>query len=312
MSKRTDPVWAEKYRPYKIDEVILPQRFKEPFFSYRDEDSLPNLLLSGPPGCGKTTVAQALLTEMGIDYFKINASLDGSKDMLRNEITNYATTMAIGGGRKCVLLDEADALSTQVQDSLRTFMEEFSKNCAFVLTCNHKNKISSALQSRTSLIEFSFSPEERKEMSREFFKRLGKICKSEGIEPDKEALVHLIKKHFPDMRRAIGELQKNVVEGKIQETVYRDPASETINELYSAMREKSFSKIRDWVSKCESEEAEVYSKLFERAEKNVSKKSLPEMVVILARYQYQAAFALDREINMTACFVELAAELEFL
>lgn len=312
MNPKDVPVWPEKYRPNKIDDVILPDRILRHFWDYKEQNHVPTLLLAGPPGCGKTTVAQALLAELGVDYFKINASLEGTKDFLRNEIQEYATSVALHGGRKCVLLDEADALSSQFQNSLRTFMEEFSSNCAFILTCNHKNKIITALQSRTSLVEFSFSAEERRDMAREFYKRLVRICKNEGVEPDKDALAHLIRKHFPDLRRALNELQKSVVGGKIQETVYRDPISESISDLWAALRKKSFQEIRDWVSHCESDEAEVYVKLFEQADKNVTKQSLPALVTILAQYQYWAAFAADREINMTACLVEVAAQMEWL
>lgn len=304
-------LWVEKYRPKKVDDIILPERFKKTFKAFVKDKQLPNLLFSGSPGIGKTTAARAILDEIGATYILINSSLDGSKDTLRNEIKDFATTMSIDGGKKYVILDEADSLSHHMQPALRTFMEEYSANCGFILTCNYKNKIIEPLQSRCSSVEFSFTKQDKGIIVKELFTRVIEILEAEGVKHNKKVIAELVKKYFPDMRRILNELQRYSANGEIDSGILVDFDEQSIKVLMEALKTKKYDAIRAWVNENEFDDTDVYTKLYEVGEAFIAKPSLPQMVMILAEYQYKSAFAVNKEINLLAALTEIAIECEF-
>jgi len=307
-------LWVEAYRPKTISETILPEDLKNTFQEFVNQGNIPNLLLSGSAGCGKTTVARAMLEELGCDYIVVNGSMYGNIDMLRTDIKQFASTMSLAGGRKYVILDEADYLNANsTQPALRNFMEEYSKNCGFILTCNFKNRIIEPLHSRCSVVDFKIKKSDLPQLASQMMKRLCHILENENIEYDKAVLAELIKKHYPDWRRCINELQRYSATGKIDSGLLANITEVTFKSLISFLKEKDFTNTRKWVAEnIDSDSTAIFRTLYDTASMYISKNSVPNLVLILAKYQYQQAFVSDHEINLMACLTELMIELEYL
>jgi replication factor C small subunit len=306
-------LWVEKYRPKTIKDCILPDNLKQTFQEFVNQDNIPNLLLTGGPGVGKTTVAKAMLEEIRADYIVINGSMNGNIDTLRNEIKDFASTMSFTSGRKYVILDEADYLNPQsTQPALRNFMEEFSKNCGFILTCNFKNRIIEPLHSRCSVVEFNIPKVEKQQMAADFFTRCRDILDIEKIEYDKRVLAEVVKNHFPDFRRVLNELQRYSATGKIDTGILANTGESSIEELVSHLKAKSFSEMRKWTAQnSDIDTASTLRKLYDVANEKMKPHSVAQLVLILADYQYKAAFVADQEINLVACMTEIMANCEF-
>jgi len=311
MSK--DFLWVEKYRPKTIQETILPDQLKQTFQQFVDQSTLPNLLLAGGPGIGKTTVARAMCEQLEVDYIVINGSMNGNIDTLRTEIKDFASTISFTGSRKYVILDEADYLNPQsTQPALRNFMEEFSNNCGFILTCNFKNRIIEPLHSRCSVIEFKIASEDKASMASQMYKRVKAILSDEQVQYDQKALAELITRYFPDFRRVINEMQRYSATGSIDSGILANYDS-NIADLVSLLKEKKFVDMRKWIaSHNDVDTADLYRKLYDSASTYVKPQSIPQMIVTLADYQYKAAFVADHEINNVACMTELMMEVEWL
>lgn len=306
-------LWVEKYRPRSIKECVLPQHLKDVFQAFVDQEQIPNLLLSGGPGIGKTTVARALLSELDLDYLIINSSMKGNIDTLRTEIQQFASTVSFNGKRKYVILDEADYLNPQsTQPALRNFMEEFSNNCGFILTCNFKNRIIEPLHSRCSVVEFNISKKELSGLAPQFMRRIENILKMKGIKYDQKVIAELMLKHMPDWRRILNELQRYSVTGNIDVGILTNMSDESFDSLVKMIGSQDFTGIRKWVvDNSDIETATLYRNLYNHASKNMKPASIAQMVLILAKYQYQAAFVVDHEINNVACLVELMTDCEW-
>ena len=306
-------LWVEKYRPKTIKDCILPDNLKQTFQEFINQDNIPNLLLTGGPGVGKTTVAKAMLEEIGADYIVINGSMNGNIDTLRNEIKDFASTMSFTSGRKYVILDEADYLNPQsTQPALRNFMEEFSKNCGFILTCNFKNRIIEPLHSRCSVVEFNIAKEDKPKMANNFFKRIGTILENEKVEADSKVLASIIMQYFPDFRRVLNELQRYSATGKIDSGILANTGDAPVEELVNHLKAKSFSEMRKWVAQnSDTDTASILRKLYDVANEKLKPHSVAQLVLILADYQYKAAFVADQEINLVACMTEIMANCEF-
>lgn len=309
---REESLWVEKYRPQKIADCILPDDIKSTFQEYVNKGVIPNMLLAGGPGTGKTTVAKALCNELDIDVIVINASMNGGIDTLRNEIKNFASTVSFSGGRKCVILDEADYLTAQTQAAMRNFMEEFSKNCAFILTCNFKNKIIEPLHSRCSVVDFKIPKNVKAKLAGQFFKRTEDILKTEEIEFDKGAVAEVITKFFPDWRRVLNELQRYSVSGKIDSGILANFNDESFKGLVDTIKNKKWKEMRQWVGEnIDSEPTAVMRKFYDQAFDLLKPQSVPMLVLLIADYQYKDAFVADGEINLTAFLTQCMTELEF-
>ena len=308
-----DYLWVEQYRPPSIKECILPERLKSVFQAFVDKNQVPNLLLSGGPGVGKTTVARALLNELDLDYIIINGSMKGNIDTLRTEISQFASTVSFTGGRKYVILDEADYLNPQsTQPALRNFMEEFSNNCGFILTCNFKNRIIEPLHSRCSVVDFTMTNKEKAGLASQFMKRVENILKMKGVEFDQKVIAELIMKHMPDWRRVLNELQRYSVTGTIDVGILTTLSDESFDSLVSMMKNQDFTGIRKWVvDNADIESSTLFRKLYDYANKKMKPMSIAQMVLILAKYQYQAAFVVDHEINNVACLLEIMTDCEW-
>jgi DNA polymerase III delta prime subunit len=314
MEPLKDFLWVEKYRPKKISDTILPEKIKQAFKKFIDQNNVPNLLLCGSPGTGKTTAARAMLEEMGCEYIVINGSLSGNIDTLRNDIKNFASSVSLmKTGRKYVILDEADYLNANsTQPALRNFMEEYSKNCGFILTCNYRAKIMDALQSRCSIIEFKIPVKERASLATQFLKRIQEILDKENIEYDTKTVAAVISKFFPDWRRVLNELQTYSATGKIDSGILSNFIEHNISKLISSIKDKDFTSVRKWISEnSDIEPVELFEKFYTKASELVDAKSIPIMVLILSRYMYQSAFVAHQEINTAACIVELMMECQF-
>ena len=305
-------LWTEKYRPTNISDTILPDNLKSTFDDFI-KNGIPNLLLSGGPGVGKTTTAKAMLDQVGSDYLVINGSMNGGIDTLRNDIKSYASTVSLNGGRKFVILDEADYLNPQsTQPALRNFMEEYSKNCGFILTANYKNRIIEPLHSRCSVIEFVISKQDKPTLANKFLQRVQHILKEENVDYDKKAVVELIIKYFPDWRRIINELQRYSSSGKIDVGILTQMSDGSFNSLVQALKKKEFNQMRKWVAEnLDNDPTTIYRKLYDSCNTNMKETSIPILVTTIADYQYKSAFVADQEINLVACLTTLMIECEF-
>ena len=306
-------LWVEKYRPHTIADCILPDEYKATFQSYVDRKEIPHLLLCGGPGVGKTTVAKALCDEVGCDYLFINGSDESGIDTFRVKIKNYASSMSMSGGKKVIIIDEADYLNpNSVQPAMRAAMEEFAHNCTFIMTCNYKNRIIEPLHSRCAVIEFKIRSEDKPKIAAQFMKRAATILKKEEIPFEPPVLAELVKKYFPDYRRVLNELQRYSLHGKIDSGILSNVADVSINALVEALKEKNFSAMRKWVAENGNDDAiRIYRKIYDNLYDIMDKSSIPNAVVILARYQYQDAFVADKELNMVACLTEVMSECSF-
>lgn len=305
-------LWCERYRPKKIKDVVLPEKLKENFQTFVNDKNIPNLLLSGRSGCGKTSIARAMLEELDCDYMVINGSLNGDMDTLRNQILQFACSVSFKDGRKYIILDEADYLTPKTQAALRNFMEEYSGNCGFILTCNYPHKIIDPLHSRCSSISFKFTKDEMTELFKQIFALMTKILNKEEIKFDKKVLIELIKKFFPDIRRMINELQKYSGVGSIDSGILNQTDERIIQILMGYLKEKDFTNARKWVhDNSELNDEDIFTKIYESAQNYINAKCIPQLVLILSKYSYQAAFAANIEINLAACLVEIMIECEF-
>lgn len=306
-------LWVEEFRPKTISETILPTELKSTFQSFVDNGSIPNFILSGTAGVGKTTVARAMLEELDCDYIVINGSLYGNIDTLRTDIKDFASTMSLRGGRKYVILDEADYLNpNSTQPALRNFMEEFSKNCGFILTCNFKNRIIEPLHSRCSTIDFTIPKEEKQQMATEFFARCKDILEIKKVEYDKRVLVEVVKKHFPDFRRILNELQRYSGSGKIDSGILSNFKEDSYKDLVGLLRDKNFTEMRKWVAlNIDNDPQGIFRKLYDNSNDFMQKDSVPKLVLIIADYQYKSAFVADQEVNLVACLTEIMVQCEF-
>jgi DNA polymerase III delta prime subunit len=307
-----DFLWVEKYRPKTIEETILPVDLKATFQRFVDQKNIPNLILSGSAGVGKTTVARAMLEQLGCDYIVINGSMNGNIDTLRNEILNFASSVSLSGGRKYVILDEADYLNANsTQPALRNFMEEFSKNCGFILTCNFKNRIIDPLHSRCSVVDFKISKKDMAKLAGQFFKRVQCILKKETIEFDPAVVAEVINKHFPDWRRVLNELQRYSATGKIDSGILANMQQTSIKELIALMKDKNLTEIRKWVkNNIDTDVNQLYNEFYDNASEYFSKRTLPILIMLIAKYQYQNAFSANPEINFAAFLSEIMLEAE--
>lgn len=305
-------IWTEKYRPKTVENCILPERLKKPFQEYVNQKNIPNLLLSGGAGVGKTTIAKAMCNEVGCDFMVINGSDESGIDTFRTKIKNYASAMSLSGGRKVIIIDEADYLNpNSTQPALRNAIEEFASNCSFIFTCNYKNRIIEPLHSRCAVIDFNLKNGEKTKIASSFFKRIQSILQSEKIDADDKVLAELIKKHFPDLRRVLNELQRYSQFGKIDSGILTQIADVSINELTKSIASKDFSAIRKWVATHEIDSTVLYRKLYDSLYDILKPQFIPQAVIILADYQYKAAFCADQEINTVACLTEMMVTCEF-
>ena len=315
MIMRDEFLWVEKYRPKTIDDCILPDATKKTFKDFLDRGEVPNLLLAGPAGCGKTTVAKALCNELGVDFYVINGSDEGRfLDTVRNNAKNFASTVSLSSTakHKVIIIDEADNTTNDVQLLLRASIEEFNRNCRFIFTCNYKNKIIEPLHSRCAVIDFSIKGKEKASLAGSFFKRLQDILDAEGVGFDQRVLAELINKHFPDWRRVLNECQRYSVSGKIDSGILATFSDVAVNDLLKNLKEKNFPEVRKWVvSNLDNDTTVLMRRVYDALYSALENNSIPAAVLVLAKYQYQSAFVADQEINMLACLTELMVECEF-
>ena len=308
-------LWVEKYRPQTIEDCILPENIKKTFQDFLEKGEVPNLLLAGPAGCGKTTVAKALCNELGVDVYVINGSDEGRfLDTVRNTAKNFASTVSLASTakHKVIIIDEADNTTNDVQLLLRAFTEEFSGNCRFIFTCNFKNKIIEPLHSRCACIDFSTNSKVRPQLAAQFFKRLQEILGTEGVEHDNKVLVELINKHFPDWRRVLNECQRYSSSGKIDSGILATFSDVKVNDLIKYLKEKDFKEVRKWVvNNLDNDASVLLRRIYDSLYESLVPGSIPAAVLVIAKYQYQVAFVADQEINMLACLTELMVECEF-
>ena len=306
-------LWVEKYRPTKIDDAIHPSELKKTFQKFVQNGETPNLLLSGSAGCGKTTVAKAMLEQLGCTYMMINGSEESGIDVLRNKIKNFASTVSLEGGRKYVILDEADYLNPQsTQPALRGFIEEFSKNCGFILTCNFRNRIIEPLHSRCSTVEFRIPAGEKPQLAMDFMNRCGTILDSENVKYNKKVVASLIQKFFPDWRRVLNELQRYSASGEIDAGILVNLSEDSVKELLSFLKNKEFTNVRRWiVNNLDNDPSRIYRRIYDSLYDNLDNRTIPNAVLVLADYSYKSAFVADQEINLLACMTELMQNCEF-
>ena len=306
-------LWVERYRPKTVADCILPDRIKKVFQEYVDIENIPNLMLTGSAGVGKTTVAKAMCEQLGLNHLFINSSEERGIDMLRTKIKGYASTISLTGGRKVIILDEADYLTPEAQAGLRGAIEEFSNNCSFIFTCNFKSRLIDALHSRCSVIDFSLKNDEKPRMAAQLFTRLSVILNKEGVEYDKQVLIKIVEKHFPDYRRTLNELQRYSASGSIDAgTLSQVSDVRKISELVGFLKEGNFGEMRKWVvANSDIEPARIYRRIYDSMYDFFKPQSIPQAVVIISKYQYQSAFVADQEINLVACLTEMMVDCEY-
>ena len=315
MNERSDFLWVEKYRPKTIEDCILPEGIKKTFSDFLNKGEIPNMLLAGPAGCGKTTVAKALCNELGVDFYVINGSDEGRfLDTVRNNAKNFASTVSLSSDakHKVIIIDEADNTTNDVQLLLRAFTEEFSRNCRFIFTCNYKNKIIEPLHSRCAVVEFAITNKDRPKIASRFFKRLGEILVKENIRYDDKVIVELVNKHFPDWRRVLNECQRYSVSGEIDSGILASFSDVKLNDLIKYLKEKNFTEVRKWVvSNIDNDSSVILRRVYDSLYESLVPSSIPAAVLTIAKYQYQIAFVADQEINLLACLTEIMVECEF-
>ena len=308
-------LFVEKYRPRKIDDCILPDDTKKTFKEFVEKGEIPNLLLAGPPGIGKTTIAKALCNELGADYYVINGSDEGRfLDTVRNQAKNFASTVSLTGSskHKVIIIDEADNTGNDVQLLLRANIEAFYNNCRFIFTCNYKNKIIEPLHSRCAVIDFTIKGKQRVQLAGSFFQRLQSILDTEKIEYDQKVVAELVSKHFPDFRRVLNECQRYSTGGKIDSGILASFSDISVNELIKNLKNKNFTEVRKWVvSNLDNDASSLLRRIYDSSFDCLSPNSIPAAVLIVARYQYQCAFVADQEINLLAALTEIMVECEF-
>ena len=312
---RNEFLWVEKYRPKTIEECILPESSKKTFQDFLNTGEIPNMLLAGPPGIGKTTVAKALCNELGADFYVINGSDEGRfLDTVRNNAKNFASTVSLSSTakHKVVIIDEADNTGNDVQLLLRAFVEEFAGNCRFIFTCNYKNKILEPLHSRCAVIEFGIKGKDKAKLAGTFFRRLQQILDAEGVEYDEKVLAEIINKHFPDWRRVLNECQRYSVSGKIDSGILASFSDVSVNELIKSLKDKNFTEVRKWVvGNLDNDASHLLRRVYDSAYDCLTPATIPAAVLIIAKYQYQCAFVADQEINLLAALTEIMVECEF-
>tara|TARA_B100001059_G_C17821621_1_gene578653 strand:- start:1342 stop:2277 length:936 start_codon:yes stop_codon:yes gene_type:complete len=308
-----DILWVEKYRPQTIEDCILPSELKQTFQQFVDNEEIPNLLLTGTAGVGKTTIAKAMLEQIGCTYMMINGSEESGIDMLRTKIKNFASTVSMDGKRKYVILDEADYLNPQsTQPALRGFIEEFSRNCGFILTCNFRNRIIEPLHSRCSTVEFRIPNAEKPQLAMGFMKRVQYILENENVKSDERVVAELINKFFPDWRRCLNELQRYSATGSIDAGILVNLSDTSIKELVSFIKDKDFKSCREWVvHNLDNDPHRIYRRVYDSLSGNVPDSAIPHCVLILGNYSYKSAFVADQEINLLACLTEMMIEVPF-
>jgi len=306
-------LWVEEYRPKDVSSCILPKNLKDTFTEFVESETIPNLILSGGPGVGKTTIAKAMIEQIGATYMMINGSEESGIDVLRTKIKNFASTVSLEGGRKYLILDEADYLNPQsTQPALRGFMEEFSNNCGFILTCNYKNRLIPPLHSRCSTIDFRILNSEKPQLAKEFFVRVQDILNKEKVEFEVKVVAEVLNKYFPDWRRVLNELQRYSASGKIDSGILTNLSEVNINELMQALKKKEFTVVRKWiVHNLDNDPSRIFRRIYDNLYDNVDAATIPHAVIILAEYSYKSAFVADQEINMLACLTEVMGQVKF-
>ena len=305
-------LWVEKYRPKKVEDCILPDSLKSVFQQYVNTKNIPNLLLTGTPGVGKTTIAKAMCNEIGCDYMMINGSEERGIDILRTKIRQYASSVSFAGGRKVIIIDEADNLTPDAQAGMRAAIEEFSSNCSFIFTCNHKARLIDAIHSRCSVIEFKIKNGNKVKMAAAFMKKVQQVLKLENVKYDVEVVAQIIQKHFPDYRRVLNELQRYSVKGEINTGMLTQVADVSLAKLIDFLKAKDYTSMRKWVgSNIDADPNTVFRLIYDALYDNMKPDSIPQAVIILAEYQYKAAFVEDQEINLVACLTQIMVECEY-
>ena len=309
-----DILWVEKYRPKLVDQCVLPDNTQKVFSEIVEKGEIPNLLLTGSPGIGKTTIAKALCNQLECDWLMINGSDEGRMiDTLRTTITNFASTVSLSGGKKVLIIDEADYMNPEsVQPAMRGSIEQFAKNCRFIFTCNFKNRIIPALHSRCSVVDFKIKKDDKPLLAQKFLSIATGILEKESVKYKPDVIAQLIMKHFPDFRRVLNELQKHAVGGTIDEDILTQASEENLKELFVALKKKDFNTMRKWVAEnIDNDHVRLYRQIYDSLYSKFAKPSIPQAVLTIAEYSYKAAFVADQEVNMVACLTELMMECEF-